>query len=54
MSDDRSTDEDFALLRHAKFGELPDRVAPEDMVETADADPAHEEPQQPPVRREWG
>jgi hypothetical protein len=48
------TDEELAFLRHARFGELPDRVAPGDMVETAEADPAHEEPPQPPVRREWG
>lgn len=51
---ERFTDEEFAFLRHVRFGRLPDPVAPDDMIETAEADPAHEEPQQPPVRREWG
>jgi hypothetical protein len=59
MGEDRGhteqfTDEEFAFLRHVRFGELPARVAPADLVETAEADPPHEEPQQPPVRREWG
>jgi hypothetical protein len=48
------TDDELAHLRHARFGELPPRVAPGDTVETTDTDPAHEEPQEPPVRREWG
>ncbi|RZU76377.1 hypothetical protein EV384_5026 [Micromonospora kangleipakensis] len=51
---DRSTDEEFEVLRHVRFGELPARVAPADQVETAETDPPHEEPEQPPVRREWG
>ncbi|PZG21817.1 hypothetical protein C1I95_06655 [Micromonospora craterilacus] len=52
---ERSTDEEFARLRHVRFGELPARVAPtEELVETVDTDPPHEEPPQPPVRREWG
>ncbi|MFJ8579171.1 hypothetical protein [Micromonospora sp. NPDC093277] len=52
---ERSTDEEFARLRHVRFGELPARVPPtEDLIETVDTDPAHEEPPQPQVRREWG
>lgn len=51
---DRSTDEEFARLRHDRFGELPARAAEKDQVETVDTDPPHEEPPQPPVRREWG
>jgi hypothetical protein len=59
MSEDREhterlTDEEFDVLRHTRFGELPARVPPADLVETAETDPAHEEPEQPPVRREWG
>ncbi len=48
------TDEEIAVLRQVRFGEFPARVAQEDLVETADADPPHEEPAQPMVRREWG
>lgn len=52
---ERSTDEQFARHRHVRFGELPARVTPaEDLVETVAPDPPHEEPPQPPVRREWG
>ena len=51
---ERLTDEEFEVLRHVRFGRLSARVAPAGLVETAETDPAHEEPQQPPVRREWG
>jgi len=59
MSDDRertesSTEEDLAQQRQTRFGHLPARVRPEDLVETEDPDAAHEEPGQPMVRREWG
>ena len=59
MSDDRDqttarTDDDLTLQRQERFGHLPDRVRPEDVVETADTDSAHDEPEQPMVRREWG
>ena len=50
---DRSTDDEFEVQRRARFGKLPDRVAPEDQVETTDTDPPHGEPEEPPVRREW-
>ncbi|MFV2018829.1 MULTISPECIES: hypothetical protein [unclassified Micromonospora] len=46
------TDEQFARLRRARFGELPARVT--ESHETVDVDPAHEETEQPAVRREWG
>jgi hypothetical protein len=46
------TDEQFARLRHARFGELPARVT--ETHETVDVDPVHEETGQPAVRREWG
>ena len=51
---ERLTDEEFEVLRHVRFGKLPAQVAPADLVETAETDPPHEEPEQPPVRREWG
>jgi hypothetical protein len=59
MSEHRSqteplTDEELAHLRRTRFGHLPARVKPEDLVETEEAEPSHEEPGQPMVRREWG
>jgi hypothetical protein len=59
MSDDREqtetrTEEELARSRHLRFGHLPARVRPEDLVETEEADAVHEEPEQPMVRREWG
>jgi hypothetical protein len=62
MSEDREqveprteprTEEDLARQRHARFGHLPARVRSEDLVETESAEPVHEEPAQPMVRREW-
>ncbi len=39
----RFSDEDAASARHAKFGELPLRVRPEDWAEETDTDlPTHE------------
>ncbi len=48
------TDEELANLRQRRFGQLPARVRPEDLVEAQEAEPVHEEPEQPMVRREWG
>jgi hypothetical protein len=41
MTDDavRITDEQAASLRHVRFGELPPRVLPEDLVEETETDP---------------
>jgi hypothetical protein len=36
---ERFTDEDAAFLRHVRFGELPPRVRPEDLVETTETEP---------------
>jgi len=47
-------DDEFTALRQAKFGQLPARVGEGQMVETAQANPVHEDPPEPPVRREWG
>jgi hypothetical protein len=38
------TDEEHAFLRHARFGELPPRVLPEDMVETQETEPRRDLP----------
>lgn len=59
MGDDRERtgthpEEELANQRHTRFGQLPARVRPEDLVETEDAGSGHEEPGQPMVRREWG
>jgi hypothetical protein len=48
------TEEELAHVRQTRFGHLPPRVSPEDLVETEDTDQAHEEPGQPMVRWEWG
>jgi hypothetical protein len=48
------TDEELANLRRTRFGHLPPRVRPEDLVEAEETEPLHEEPGPPMVRREWG
>ena len=58
MGDDRErtetrTEDELAQVRQQRFGHLPARVRPEDLVETEDTEPGHEEPGQPMVRREW-
>lgn len=37
------TDEEFAFLRHVRFGQLPERVLPSDMVELSETE----------ARRDW-
>lgn len=51
---ERLAEEDPAYVRQAKFGRLPARVHPADVVESEDAGPVHDEPDVPMVRREWG
>jgi hypothetical protein len=51
---DRLTDEEFDGLRHVRFGKLPAQAAPAERIEETETDLRHEEPEQPPVRREWG
>jgi hypothetical protein len=58
MTDERastheSTDDEYAFLRHVRFGELPDHVPLADLVELVETDPQREthEPIEP--RREW-
>jgi hypothetical protein len=45
------TDAEYAFLRHARFGELPPRIRPEDRIELVETDPQrqpHEDVDQPP------
>lgn len=39
MGDETFTDAEMAFLRHVRFGQLPERVRPEDRVELAETDP---------------
>jgi hypothetical protein len=39
MADESFTDPELAFLRHARFGEMPARIRPEDRVELAETDP---------------
>ena len=48
------TEEELAHLRQTRFGHLPERVRPEDRVESEETEPVHEGPAEPMVRREWG
>jgi hypothetical protein len=40
---ERFTDEELEFLRHVRFGQLPERVRPEDYVELTESDPPAEE-----------
>ncbi len=48
------SEEEYAALRQTRFGELPARVTPTELVETVETELRHEEPAEPPVRQEWG
>jgi hypothetical protein len=49
------TDEDYAFLRWVRFGELPPRVAPAELVEVVETDVEDELPRQAmDVRDGWG
>jgi hypothetical protein len=39
MAGEAFTDAEFAFLRHARFGELPARVRPQDRVELEETGP---------------
>ncbi|MEV4811493.1 hypothetical protein [Micromonospora avicenniae] len=43
----RFTDDDYAFLRHVRFGELPPAVRPEDRVELTETDPGRGAPGTP-------
>ncbi|MGK5740529.1 hypothetical protein [Micromonospora sp. URMC 103] len=46
----RFTDEEYAFLRHVRFGELPPAVRPEDRVELTETDPDRGRPRDSPER----
>ncbi|MFC0007669.1 hypothetical protein [Micromonospora siamensis] len=47
MSEQREsfTDEEYAFLRHVRFGELPDRVAPEDRATASETEVRRDRPE---------
>ncbi|MFI7490163.1 hypothetical protein ACIBXA_17460 [Micromonospora echinaurantiaca] len=49
MTDDRTdpsfTDEEYAFLRHVRFGELPRPARPEERVELTETDPRRDRPE---------
>ncbi|MGW0435999.1 hypothetical protein ACWDV4_26070 [Micromonospora sp. NPDC003197] len=50
---ERFTDEELAFLRYVRFGELPDRVHPEDRVELTETDPRRDRPDSAGNPDEW-
>lgn len=47
MADDERvvfSDEEAAFLRHARFGELPSRVRPDELVELQETEPRQDRP----------
>ena len=38
MTAERFTDDEMSFLRHARFGEMPSRVRPEERVEVAETE----------------
>lgn len=52
--DEKFTDDELAFLRHARFGELPQRVRPEDYVELAETESPQTEPIEQRPHYTWG
>ncbi|MEV1333991.1 hypothetical protein AB0J20_30960 [Micromonospora costi] len=46
----RFTDDEYAFLRHVRFGELPPAVRPEERVELTETDPGRGRPVEEPDR----
>ncbi len=53
QSSEKFTDEEYASLRFFRFGSLPDRVLPSEMVEEVETDQPHEVPEPPLDLRTW-
>lgn len=51
---DQRADEEYALLRRERFGRLPGRIPPAELVELVDPDPDRERHEPGEPRREWG
>jgi hypothetical protein len=47
------TDEEYAFLRHVRFGELPPAVRPEDRVALTETDPRRDRPEPAGEPEEW-
>jgi len=47
------TDEDSAFLRHARFGELPPRVLPEELTELVESEGRRDGPDPVPADVLW-
>ncbi|SIM74056.1 hypothetical protein [Micromonospora cremea] len=52
MAEQPFTDDEYAFLRHVRFGELPPAVRPEERVELTETDPGRDRPErtEDPVR----
>ena len=53
MTDDHGprehfSDDEMAFLRHAEFGELPERIRPEQRLELTETESRREPPEPPP------
>jgi hypothetical protein len=46
---ERFSEEEFAFLRHVRFGELPGRVSPQDRVELTETEPRRDLPEPEPA-----
>jgi hypothetical protein len=51
---ERFTDEEYAFLRFARFGQLPERVLPSQMVEEIKTDVPQDVPERAFDARKWG
>ncbi|MET7835655.1 hypothetical protein O7600_04180 [Micromonospora sp. WMMA1998] len=47
------TDEEYAFLRHVRFGELPNRVRPEERAESTETDTRPDRPDPAGGESEW-
>ncbi|GII78510.1 hypothetical protein Sru01_34920 [Sphaerisporangium rufum] len=51
---ERFTDEEYAFLRYVRFGTLPPRVLPAEMVEEVDTDSRPDVPEGSQLPHRWG
>jgi len=47
------SEDEMAFLRHAEFGELPPRIAPEQRTELTETAPRRDLPEPEPWDRQW-
>jgi hypothetical protein len=52
-SDTSFTDDEFAFLRHVRFGELPAAVRPDERVELTETEPRRDRPEPAGNPDEW-